>query len=386
MRHTFARIVGVALVLCGFAALASPACAGKKASADGVLDVIQKAWNDRDADALLDCYSDVAVIVTDPGKSASGAIIEGQDAFIRGVAHTLKKGTSPTRRLLTNRRIDLRPPLAFIFLTVQDTWDDGSATTSERLCIAYHETGSYEMVVDVPRCYRPVALVTDVEPGGQGKQIGLKKGDLITGYGDQSIVDADQFERAIEAHAGKKGKKLLVLVERGGESVELLATPGALDAAVETRLVGNADAQTLGADDKSLILQAAVRLAEADCQQDAKNFLAEMSDDAFVLFLPVVQPGYLQATMTVTTPDAAAANLKNCWQVTRTVVAPGTIRCDRVDAIVKADVAVVCIRFARKTPEGAAGSMVNTYVFARNNGEWKAVCNLPMRLGIGLGG
>ena len=176
----------------------------------------------------------------------------------------------------------------------------------------------------------------------------------------------------------------MILVERGGKSVELFAAPGTLHAAVETRLVADADAREVGADDKALILQAAVRLAEADCEQDTESFLAEMSDDAFLLFLPVVQPGYVQATVTVTTPDDAAANLKNCWQVTRTSVAPGTIRCDRVDAIVKADVAVACIRFAHKTPEGAAGSTVNTYVFARNNGQWKAVCNLPMRLGIGL--
>lgn len=67
-------------------------------------------------------------------------------------------------------------------------------------------------------------LVVDVEAGGPADQAGIQPGDIIVGFDDRTITNANDLQAALGTH--QPGDQVTVTVNRGGREERLTVTLG----------------------------------------------------------------------------------------------------------------------------------------------------------------
>ena len=75
--------------------------------------------------------------------------------------------------------------------------------------------------------------VTEVVPEGQGPALGIRAGDIVRRYNGEAIIKGEQL---VKLTGETKGEAIPVEIQRGSETLKLIAKPGRLGLMLENKL------------------------------------------------------------------------------------------------------------------------------------------------------
>jgi len=372
------------LLLAGLlVALICPVHADQIQEVNSLLDQVEVAWAQRDAEALAQCYSEHLLLAVDPPGSPSGAAVFDKEKAIKSISMRFKSGKSPSTHQFVKRDIMIEgDALALIRMTALDRWDNGRSEITTTLGIACREGDTWRMCFGFPMFYQPAVLVTDALAGSQAERMGIRPGDAITHYAGQKIeVDSQLVELVQASGTAGDGADIQLGIMRGREYLQLVAAPGPLGVKMETRLLPDDGANMIGADEQYPIKETAERVIEAVRAQDMDAFLAEASSEGMMEF---ASPDGNLRPVRITDSENGRKRILETWNELSLALEPQSLRSEESRAIVKGNLGLLASRCRFRARKGNESRTVNLLTFVRRDGRWRLFSALPLKIDIGL--
>ena len=360
-----------------------------------LLDRIESAWAERDADALSEQLLPKDALFIAAGKAEKDVRVVDGPGRVREAERAWKDGV--LTRTFADRSIGVLADTAVIRCVRTDRHRDGPPTAARRLAVAVYRDGRWRLCFSMPLFARTLVQVGDVMEGSQADKLGVRPGDVVTSYGGEPVTGVADLVRRVRAAArGEAGDKLALTVRRGDRAIDFPVRRGQIGVYLVEHLVPLPGAELVGEGAEHPARAVIDAHLDAVRRRDASRALRHVCPNGFLF----VEPGASERPLAEDGPDARPPKEGRILTGSRIGRAYGlllrggagrydlpatTFPKDRL--IVSGDLAI-CALEARLHPhddgEEPVIFPVGLQVLVRRDGKWYWLASLPYFVELGM--
>ncbi len=213
------------------------------------LDRIEKAFQDRDAEAMERLTSEQMVAVVESADGKGAPTVFDKRAFMGRIKASFDAGAALPEHRFTERVIEPLGQDMLVRTVVVDRRPDGRAQSVRGVRVLHPENGEWKVLFAAPEVAPLAVFVRHPLLGSAAQEMGIAVGDEVLSYAGVRVLRSSHLQDLVRMNStSPSAPELALVVRRDGAERTFRARPGMIGVSLEDRLLPDAAGELIGPD------------------------------------------------------------------------------------------------------------------------------------------